>query len=75
MEYTHAISVKVTSLGITHLVIKKNSSFPWFLKDAAAALNGLVRFICYLFTIPTEGEIFLFSKVFRRVATGVILRS
>jgi len=36
---------------------------------------GLIRFIYYLITIPTEGEIFLFSKVSRSVATGVILWS
>jgi hypothetical protein len=36
----------------------KNSNFSWFHKEAVAALKGLVRFIYYLFTIPTEGEIF-----------------
>jgi len=73
MEYTHATPVKATSLGISHLVTK-NSSFPWFHKDAVAFM-GLIRFIYYLLNIPTEDEIFLFSIVSRIVATGVIPRS
>jgi len=46
MEYTHTRSVKTTSLGLAHLVIKHSRS-PWFQKTAVA-LVGLIRFI-YLF--------------------------
>jgi len=62
-----------TSRNISHSD-KKNSRFPCLHKDAVV-LMGLIRFIYYLFTIPTEGEIFLFSKVSRTVATVVIPRS
>ena len=70
MEYTHTTSVKATSLGIVHLVIKTRA-IPWFNKKAVA-LIGLIRLIYYLFTSPTGDEVLLFSKVSRTVATRVI---
>jgi hypothetical protein len=46
MEYTHTTSVKTTSLGLAHLVIKHSRS-SWFHKKAVA-LVGLIGLI-YLF--------------------------
>jgi hypothetical protein len=46
MEYIHRTSVKATSLGTAHLVIKHSSSL-WFHQEAVA-LMGLTRLI-YLF--------------------------
>jgi hypothetical protein len=46
MEYTRTASVKVTSLGIAHLVIKHLSS-PWFHLEAVA-LMGLLGLFIYL---------------------------
>jgi hypothetical protein len=48
MEYTHITSVKMTSLGLAHLVIKHSRS-PWF-HQKPVALVGLIRLI-YLFMV------------------------
>jgi hypothetical protein len=48
MGYTHTASVKATSLGIAHLVIKHSSS-PGFYQEAVTFM-GLIRLI-YLFSV------------------------
>jgi hypothetical protein len=50
MEYTHITSVKTTSIGLTHIVIKHSLS-PWFHEKPVAlvGLIGHIYLLIYLF--------------------------
>jgi hypothetical protein len=64
MEYTNVISAKVTSLEITHLVIKNNfRAFPWFHQEADV-LMGLITCIYLFIYFKYRNHSCLYSKVF-----------